>query len=122
MASFTIRIGAILTATGLAGYVLTGATSLTALIPAAVGLILLVLGLVARRQPDVRQHVMHIAVIVALVGLAGSISGLLALPGALSAGGGVRPALVMRAGMALMLLVYLVVAIRSFVAARRARA
>jgi len=122
MPSFTMRIGALLTATGLAGYVLTGATSLTALIPAAVGLVLVVLGLVARRQPDVRQHVMHVAVVVALIGLAGSITGLLALPGVLATGGGVRPALVMRAAMAAMLLVYLVVAIRSFVMARRARA
>lgn len=121
MANFTIRIGAILTAVGLAGYVLTGAVSLTALIPAAVGVVLIVLGLVARRQPDLRKHVMHVAVVVALVGLAGSISGLLALPSTLAAGGGVRPAMVMRAAMALLLLVYIAVAVKSFVDARRTR-
>lgn len=121
MANFTIRIGAILTAAGIAGYVLTGGVSLTALIPAAVGLVLIVLGLVARRQPDLRKHVMHVAVVVAVIGLAGSISGLLALPAALAAGGGVRPAMVMRAAMALLLLVYIAVAVKSFVDARRAR-
>lgn len=122
MSSFTIRIGALLTALGLAGYVLTGAVSLTALIPAAVGVVLVILGLVAQRQPDLRKHVMHVAALVALIGLAGSITGLMALPGALLAEGGVRPAMVMRASMALLLVVYLVVAVRSFIVARRARA
>lgn len=122
MASFTIRIGAILTVLGVAGYVWTGATSLTALIPSAIGVALVVLGLVAHRQPDLRKHVMHVAVLVAVIGLAGSISGLLALPGALAAGEGVRPAMMLRASMALLLLVYVVLAVRSFVAARRARA
>lgn len=122
MANFTIRIGAILTAVGLAGYVLTGAVSLTALIPAAIGIALVVLGLVGQRQPDLRKHVMHVAVLVAVIGLAGSITGLLALPGALASGAGVRPAMVMRASMAMLLIVYIVVAVRSFILARRARA
>lgn len=122
MASFTIRIGALLTALGIAGYVLTGATSLTALIPAAIGVALVLLGLVAHRQPDLRKHVMHVAVLVAVIGLAGSVTGLFALPGALMSGDGVRPAIVLRAAMALLLLVYIALAVRSFIAARRARA
>lgn len=121
MASFTIRIGGILIVAGIAGYVLTGAASITALIPAALGVALVVLGLVGVRRPDLRKHVMHVALLVALIGLAGSISGLLALPGALSAGEGVRPAIALRAVMAVMLLVYLGVGIKSFVDARRAR-
>lgn len=121
MASFTIRIGGILIVAGIAGYVLTGAASITALIPAALGVALVVLGLVAVRRPDLRKHVMHVALLVALIGLAGSISGLVALPGALSAGEGVRPAIALRAVMAVMLLVYLGVGIKSFVDARRAR-
>jgi hypothetical protein len=121
MASFTIRIGAILTAAGIAGYVMTGGVSLTALIPAAVGLVLIVLGLVGQRQPDLRKHAMHVAVVVAAIGLAGSVSGLVALPAALASGGGVRPAMVMRAAMALLLLVYIAIAVKSFVDARRAR-
>ena len=121
MASFTIRIGAILTMVGIAGYVLTGAVSPTALIPAAIGIALVVLGLVGQRQPDLRKHVMHVAVLVAIVGLAGSLTGLLALPGALASGEGVRPAMVMRASMAILLIVYIVVAVRSFILARRAR-
>ncbi len=121
MASFTIRIGAILTAAGIAGYVLTGAVSPTALIPAAIGVVLVVLGLVGQRQPDLRKHVMHVAVVVAIIGLAGSISGLLALPGALASGEGVRPAVVMRSSMAILLIVYIAVAVRSFIAARGAR-
>lgn len=122
MASFTIRIGALLTVFGLAGYVLTGAASPTALIPAVVGIVFVLLGLVGLRKPDWRKHVMHVAVLVAIIGLAGSISGLIALPGALMSGEGVRPAIIMRAAMALLLLVYTVVAVKSFVDARRARA
>ena len=121
MALFTIRVGAILTVTGLAGYVLTRGVSLTALIPSVVGVVLMLLGFVAHRQPDLRKHVMHVAVVVALIGLAGSISGLLALPAVLAAGGGARPAMLMRAAMAILLLVYIIVAIKSFVAARRVR-
>lgn len=121
MASFTIRVGAILIVAGLAGYVLTGATSVTALIPAAIGVALVVLGLVAVRQPDLRPHAMHAAMVVALLGLVGSVGGLVALPGALASGGGVRPAIALRAVMALMLVVYLAVGVTSFIHARRAR-
>lgn len=120
MASFTIRIGALLVVFGAAGYVLTGATSLTALIPAAVGVVLALLGLLGQRSVAMRPHAMHAAMLVALIGLAGSIGGLVALPSALGAGA-LRPAIVMRASMALLLVVYLVIGVRSFIAARRAR-
>lgn len=119
MTSFTIRVGVILIIAGSAGYLLTGGVSLTALIPAVVGVLFLILGLVGQRQADLRKHVMHAAVVIAIIGLAGSISGLVALPGALASGEGVRPAVIMRATMAVLLLVYVVVAVRSFVVARR---
>jgi len=121
MASFSIRVGAILIIAGIAGYILTGAASITALIPAAIGVALVVLGLVGVRRPDLRKHVMHAALLVALIGLAGSIGGLIALPGALAAGEGVRPAIALRAVMALMLIIYLGVGVKSFIDARRAR-
>jgi uncharacterized membrane protein len=120
MPSFTIRIGALLVVFGLAGYVITQAASLTALIPAVVGVILVLLGLLGLRQAHLRKHVMHVALLVGVIGLAGSIGGLVALPSALAAGA-VRPAVVLRASMALLLLVYLVIGIKSFVDARRAR-
>lgn len=121
MASFTIRIGALLLVLGLGGYVLTGATSLTALIPAAVGVALVLFGLVAYRRPALRRHVMHAALLVAVLGLGGAVPGLIALPAALRTDGGVRPAMIMRASMSVILLVYLAVGIKSFVDARRAR-
>jgi hypothetical protein len=120
MASFTIRIGAILIAAGVAAYVLTGATSVTALIPSAIGAGLALLGIVAVRRPDARQHAMHVAMVVALIGLAGSFTGLLALPDMLS-GTGVRPSVALRAVMAVMLLVYLGVGLKSFADARLRR-
>lgn len=121
MASFTIRVGVILIAAGIAAYLLTGATSVTALIPSAIGAGLLLLGIVGVRRPDLRRHAMHVAMVVAIVGLAGSFTGLLALPAMLSGGGGVRPSVALRAVMAVMLLVYLGVGIKSFVDARRRR-
>lgn len=121
MASFTIRVGVILIAAGIAAYLLTGATSVTALIPSAIGAGLLLLGVVGVRRPDLRRHAMHVAMVVAIVGLAGSFTGLLALPAMLSGGGGVRPSVALRAVMAVMLLVYLGVGIKSFVDARRRR-
>ena len=45
MAFTTIVFGLVLTAIGFAGYFLTGTSSFTALIPAAFGLLLVVLGL-----------------------------------------------------------------------------
>ena len=65
---------------------------------------------------------MHAAALVALLGFLPSVSGLLGIPDLL-AGEAARPAaVVLRSVMAVLCLGFLVVAIRSFIAARRARA
>ena len=115
----TIALGAALVVLGLAGYCLTGAVSLTALIPAAFGLVFLLAGLLARDERR-RMHAMHAAVVVALLGFLGSIRGLLDRRrfDATSA----RPAaIVAQTIMAVLTLGYIVIAVRSFVQARRAR-
>jgi hypothetical protein len=116
----TIALGAALIVLGLGGYFLTGATSLTALIPAAFGLLFVLAGVLAR-DDRWRMHAMHAAVAIALLGFLGSFRGLLGL-GKLLDGTAVRPAaIVSQTIMALLTLGYVVVAVRSFIQARRAR-
>ena len=121
MASTTIALGVVLIVLGLLGYFLTGAASVTALIPAFFGLVIALLGLVARDESK-RKHAMHGAVVVALLGFLGSARGLMQVGGVFD-GTAARPAAVVsQSVMAVLTLVYLVMAIRSFIAARRARA
>ena len=91
MASTTIVFGILLTLLGLVGYFLTGTSSLTALIPALFGLLLLVLGFLARSE-SMRKHAMHAAAAVALVGCVGALIPLLRTPsGRASGDGGLLP-------------------------------
>lgn len=90
MPSITIALGVALIVVGLAGYFLTGAVSLTALIPAAVGLVIALAGGIARDERK-RKHAMHAAVLVALLGFLGSIRGLLQI-GDVFDGTAARPA------------------------------
>lgn len=65
---------------------------------------------------------MHVAALVALVGVIGTASALLQVPAMLAGEGvGRRPAVVARASMAVILLVYLGFSIRSFAQARLMR-
>lgn len=120
MPSLTIALGVALIVVGLGGYFLTGAVSLTALIPAAFGLVIAVLGVIARDQ-RLRKHAMHGAIVVALLGFLGSVRGLLQI-GSVFAGTAARPpAVIAQSIMALLTLGYIVVAVRSFIAARASR-
>jgi uncharacterized membrane protein len=116
MASTTILFGILLTLLGLVGYFLTGASSPTALIPALFGLLLLVLGFLARSE-SMRKHAMHAAAAVALVGCVGALVPLLRTPS------GVRPAMAVfsQVTMAVLTALFVVLCVRSFRAARRAR-
>lgn len=122
MPSFTVRVGLLLVVLGIASYVVTQGVSLTALIPAVFGVLLDLCGVVATRSEPARRHAMHAAALIALLGVLGTVSSLGSLP-ALLAGAHVprRPAVIARAGMTLLLLVYLGFSIKSFIDARRAR-
>jgi hypothetical protein len=121
MASTTTALGVALIVLGLAGYSLTGAASVTALIPAFFGAVIALAGLIARDERR-RKHAIHAAVVVALLGFLGSIRGLLQI-GDVFDGTAARPAaLISQAIMAVLTFGYIVLAVRSFIAARRSRA
>ena len=119
MTQLTGWIGTLLMVVGVGGYMLTHGVSRTALIPAVIGAVLIGLAYLGRTE-RLRRHAMHAAMIVALVGLAGSARGLLQLPDVLSGEPVARPAAVYAQSLtAIPLLILLVAGIRSFVAARR---
>ena len=116
MASTTIVFGLLLTLLGLGGYVLSGTSSVTALIPAFFGLPLLLLGFVARSE-SIRKHAMHAAAALALLGWAGAVFSLMRTPT-----GPRSPAAVFSQGaMVLLTAIFVALCVRSFIAARRAR-
>ena len=117
MPATTRLIGLILIVLGVASYTLTGRTSVTALIPAFFGAVLVICALIARRE-SARKHAMHAAVAVGMVGLLGALAR--AVPAALD-GDATRPAVMAQLAMGALLLVYVALGVRSFVEARRAR-
>jgi hypothetical protein len=122
MPRITIGFGAALVVLGLVGYIGSGADSVTALIPSVFGVVFVVLGVVGRSD-DRRALTMHLAALLALVGIAGSVTGLIDLPDLLAGNDVERPwAVAVQSIMAVALVVYLVFAVRSFIAARRTRA
>lgn len=121
MPRITVVFSLIYIALGLAGYFLTGAVHKTALIPAFIGAVLLVLGLLGGNE-KLRMHVMHAALLIGLLALLGTARSLLKLPAAFD-GTAERPGAVFaQAATAVLSIVYLGLGVRSFIAARRARA
>jgi hypothetical protein len=121
MTKTTIILGIVLIVMGVASWLLTGMTSVTALIPAFFGVIFLLLGLIAKRESR-RKLSMHISIGIALLGFLGSFTGIIKVVTLLTGGEVVRPvASSMQALMALILLVYLIMGIKSFVDARKAQ-
>ncbi len=120
MARLCTTLGLILILLGIGGYLGTGRESVTALIPAFFGVPFYLLGRWARNDAK-RKLAMHIAATLALVGLAGSARGIPATLQLMGGGDVARPAAaVVQTVMALLLLGFLVMAIRSFIQARRA--
>lgn len=121
MPTLALLVGVILVAIGLGTFVGTGAHAPTALIPAALGVLIAISGLVAR-NPRLRMHAMHVAVLVALLGALGCVPGLLRLP-ALLGGTAERPVAVVAQVLTFVVcLAFVAIAVRSFIEARRSRA
>lgn len=76
MPATTRLVGIALVVIGLVSYWGTGRTSITAMIPAFIGVVLLVLAAVARNEAA-RKHAMHVTMVVALLGIGGTGSRLL---------------------------------------------
>ena len=119
MARITIGFGIVLIILGVGSYFGTGRESITAMIPAFFGVPLLILGVLALK-PAARKIAMHIAVVLGLLGIAGTVRGLLQLPAVVTGGEVERPAaVVVQSVMALLCLVFVVLCVRSFIHARR---
>ena len=125
MATVSIVCGILLILIGIIGYgygYANGSASLTALIPSLLGLILAGLGAAARAKESLRKHLMHGALLVALLGFLATVSSFLKLP-TLFDGTAQRPAAVVaQFATAVVCLAFLILGIRSFIEARRNRA
>jgi len=113
-------VGAVLIVVGGWAYLASGTgASPTALIPAVLGLGLAVAGAVGLRGGPALRHAMHAAAVVALLGVLGSLGQLIGRPAA----GSDDADIAMTAGLLNLALcgVFLVLAVWSFVQARRAR-
>ena len=115
----TVVLGATLVVVGVVGYLATGAEHPTALIPAALGVLLVVAGQVGRAEAR-RGAAMHVAAALGLLGLLGTFPGLLKLPALLTGGDVERPAAVVAQSVTAVLCGGFVAAcVRSFANARR---
>ena len=115
----TMALGSLLFVIGVGFYFGTGASSVTALIPAFLGIPIEIAGFLALRQ-GWRKQAMHAAVLLALLGLLGSARGLFSLPALLSGAEVARPAAIVAQSItALLCLVFVGLAVGSFIEARR---
>ena len=123
MANVTIFFASLLILLGAAGFVATGSHAPTALIPAFFGIVLLIVGVLARTgDPKRRMLLMHIAVTLGLLGFLGTVSSFAGLARIVHGEVVARPAAVVeKSGMAILTLIYVLLCVRSFIAARRAR-
>ena len=118
MPSTAINFGRVLILIGIIGYIygfVGGATSITALIPAFFGILLMLFGHLARAKDNLRKHLMHAAVIVALLGFLASAGRLLSKITEIS----LSPAYISQIAMAIICFLFIVVSVRSFIDARK---
>jgi hypothetical protein len=116
MPKISVAIGIILCVLGLYGYFGTGMVSVTALIPLFIGLPIIILGLLAFDEQKLK-HSMHAASVLVLLGLIGSLYRLahnIIL-------GNIGSSSLILILMSIICIVFLVLAINSFVEARKAR-
>ncbi|MER3430750.1 MAG: hypothetical protein C4325_08530 [Blastocatellia bacterium] len=119
MPVISIVCGILLALVGFAGYgygILNHNASVTALIPAAFGTVFFLLGAVSRARDELRKHLMHLAAGLALVGFLITAGRLISKASELT----LSAAVISQAAMSIICLVFLVVAVRSFIAARSA--
>jgi hypothetical protein len=118
MAITAIYCGVLLIIVGVIGYVYgmsVGHASPTALIPAAFGLLLLVLGFIARAKENLRKHIMHVAVLVGLIGFLAALGSMFrnGIPATIGAGQ------LSQLAMSIICLIFVILCVKSFIDARR---
>jgi peptidoglycan/LPS O-acetylase OafA/YrhL len=96
-------------------YVRTGEGHPTALIPAAIGALILVCGAVASRNDALRKHMMHVAVVIGLLGFIATAVRLVMKATELNL------AVLSQLATSIVCLVFVILAVRSFIDARRER-
>ncbi len=120
MSTTSIVFGVLLVILGVAGYgygLVTGHASPTALIPAAFGLVIAILGAVAASNEGLRKHLMHAAVVIALIGFIAPLGRVLSKISEFT----ISAASLSQLAMSTLCLIFVVLAVRSFIAARRDR-
>lgn len=124
MPSVSITCGILLILIGIIGYVYGmsgGGASPTALIPAVFGVLLAILGFLAKSKENLRKHIMHGAVLVGLLGFLGTASSFLKIPALLN-GTAERPAAVVaQFATAVICLIFVILCVKSFIDARKNR-
>ena len=123
MAKVTIGLGVLLCLVALTGFVASGSSHPTALIPAAIGILFLVFGVLANSvDPKKRMLWMHVAVTVSLLCFLGTIKAdveVFRMAHGLIAEHPI--AVEEKAAMSLLCLLFVLLCVRSFITARRAR-
>ena len=124
MARLSLIFGFLLIALGVVAFLTSNAIPkpVTALIPAIVGVILVLLSAIARKSPSVNKHAMHVAALLTLIGAAGGLG--MGIPNIIKYAQGNEAAALKaltQGGMGILCLVFLVLCVRSFIAARKSR-
>jgi mannose/fructose/N-acetylgalactosamine-specific phosphotransferase system component IIC len=121
MAPIAMGAGILLIVVGLAGFYGTGAEHKTALIPAAVGVVMAILGALAFKEAY-RKHAMHAAAALGVLGILGTAKGLVDFAKMKSGIEVGNPAAIYaKSLMALICIVFVALCVNSFIAARRRR-
>jgi uncharacterized membrane protein len=121
MAKLSIGLGVVLILLGLISYFGISSESVTALIPAFIGVPMLLLGFLALNE-KYKKHAMHGAAVLMLIGFGGTISGLIKFFRMIGGENFERPsAITVQAIMAVLCLIFLILAIKSFIDARRGK-
>ena len=116
----SIICGVLLILIGAIGYingVINEKASVTALIPAFFGIVIAILGLVARSNEGLRKHLMHAAVVIGLLGFLLPLGRVLSKISDFT----LSAAVVSQLAMSAVCLIFVILAVRSFIEARKNR-
>ena len=114
----SIIFGVLLIIVGVIGYIhgiMNDKPSFTALIPALFGVVIALLGLAAQAKENLRKHLMHAAVLVGMIGFLASAGRLASKFSEIT----MTAAYIAQIAMAALCLLYVIFAVRSFIAARK---
>lgn len=121
MAKNSIVFGIIIIVVSIAFYIGTYMASMTALIPGIMGVIMVICGLLARKE-NMRKHLMHVSAVVALIGFLATAEGILRLIGMLDGVEIERSiAFIEMAICSVIFLIYVILSFQSFREARKSR-